>query len=114
MSRQLIIVLIFASLVSASQKQEWQHGIIVSVDKHSESQTSDSHQSSYDIALRVGDVIYVVIYTVPGSSSTVDYRVGTDLVVLVTEPTLTFNDLQGNPHTVEIIRKQKVNESKVP
>ena len=108
MGRQWIVAVIFASLMSVAQKSEWQHGVIVSVTKHAESQVADPHVSSYDIALKVGESVYVVLYTVPKNSSMVEYRVGADLVVLVSTTTLTFNDLRGYPHTVKILRKQIV------
>lgn len=112
MGRQWIVVLVFASLMSLAQESGWQHGVIVAVTKHADSQTADPDVSNYDISLRVGSEIYVVSYTVPGSSSGVEYRVGSDLVVLVKGATLTFNDLLGNPHTVAILRKEPAPESR--
>jgi hypothetical protein len=106
MRKQWIIVLVFASLVSMAQKTEWQHGVIIGVEKQPDSQVADSQLSTYDISVRVGSTVYLVSYVVPKNSSMVEYRVGADLVVLVGETTLTFNDLQGNPHTVKILRKE--------
>lgn len=106
MRKLWIIVFVVASLVSVAQKTEWQHGVIVAVAKHPDSQAADSQVSSYEISVRVGNSVYVVSYVVPRNSTMVEYRVGADLVVLVEETRLTFNDLQGNPHTVKILRKE--------
>jgi len=106
MRKLWIIVLVFASLVLLAQKTEWQHGVIVAVAKNPDSQVADSLVSSYDISVRVGSSVYVVSYVVPKNSSMVEYRAGADLVILVKGDTLTFNDLQGNPHTVKILRKE--------
>jgi hypothetical protein len=104
MGRKWIFVFVFASLISVAQKSEWQQGIITEVVHHTAAQ--DAKESNYDISVRVGNVIYVVLYSVPGSTSVAQYRVGVDLMVLVKGATLTFNDLQGNAHRVKILRKQ--------
>jgi hypothetical protein len=106
MRRQCIIALVFASLISLGQQSGWQHGVILAVVKHAESQNTDPNVTSYDISLRVGNTIYVVLYTAPKNSSMVEYRVGADVVVRVQGTDLTVNDIQGNAHTVKILRSE--------
>jgi hypothetical protein len=112
MRRHWIALLIFASVMAVGQKSEWQHGVIVAVMKHAEPQAADSQTSNYDITVRVGDYVYVVLYTVPKNSSTVEYRVGSDVVVLVGDSTLTINDVQGIPHRGRILSRKEITERK--
>jgi len=111
MKRKWIVVLIFASLMSLAQNSEWQHGVILAVQQRTNSQGTDSKVGSYDITVRIGKHIYVVSYTDPNNSTIAQYRVGADFVVRVNGDTLTFNDLQGNPHTLKILRSETTSES---
>jgi hypothetical protein len=108
MRRQWVVALVFASVISLGQQARWQHGVVLSVTKHAESPEMDPHFTSYDVSLRVGKTMYVVLYTVPRNSSMVEYRVGSDLVVHVQGTKLTFNDIQGNAHTVKILRSESI------
>ena len=114
MRRHWVGLLVFASVMAFAQKSEWQHGVIVAVTEQAGSQPADSQTSSFDVAIRVGDYVYDVLYTVPKNSSTVEYRVGSDVVVLVGDSTLTVNDVQGIPHRGRILSKKAITERKEP
>jgi len=55
--------------------------------------TSDA--ASYDVSLKVGGMIYVVLYTPPLRETTVQYAAGRDVLVLVGKNTIRYNDLLG-------------------
>ena len=112
MRQQWIVALVFASVISVAQQAKWQHGIILAVVKHADSQRADPNVTSYDISLRVGETVYVVLYNAPRNSSMVEYRVGGDVVVLVDRTNLTINDIQGNAHTVKILRRESSGDGK--
>ena len=112
MRQQWIVALVFASVISVAQQAKWQHGIILAVVKHADSQHVDPNVTSYDISLRVGKTVYVVLYNAPRNSSMVEYRVGGDVVVLVDRTNLTINDIQGNAHTVKILRRESSGDGK--
>src|ERR1700741_4164591 len=57
---------------------------------------------SYDVSLKVGDTIYVVLYTPPLREETVKYSAGRDLLVLAGKRTITYNDLLGRSYAVPI------------
>jgi hypothetical protein len=59
--------------------------------------------TSYDISVRVGNTVYVVLYTPPLGDDTVRYVAGRDLLVLAGEKTITYNDMLGNSLQVPII-----------
>jgi hypothetical protein len=111
MRQQWIVVLVFASLISSvAQDSGWQQGIILSVKKHSDQQNTDSNMSSYDISVRAGTTIYLILYTAPRNSSMVEYRVGADILVKDKGGTLMFHDLQGKTHSVRIVRREPITE----
>jgi hypothetical protein len=62
--------------------------------------TSDA--ASYDVSLKVGDMIYVVLYTPPLRETTVKYAAGRDVLILVGKNTIRYNDLLGRPYDAPI------------
>lgn len=112
MRRQWLAIIAFASLISLAQDSAWQHGVITAVTEQPAAETSDI--SKYDISIRVGDTVYLVLYTAPRNTSVVQYRVGADLPVLVEGAMLTVNDLQGNAHRLQILRKQTTAPNQKP
>jgi hypothetical protein len=64
--------------------------------------------TSYDISVRVGNTVYVVLYTPPLGDDTVRYVAGRDLLVLAGEKTITYNDMLGNSLQVPIITRTMI------
>ncbi len=52
--------------------------------------------------VKVGDTIYVVLYTPPLGEETVKYSAGRDLLVLVGKRTIRYNDILGQSFEVPI------------
>ena len=57
---------------------------------------------SYDVSVKVGNTIYVVLYTPPLGEETVKYAGGRDLLVHVGKSTIRYNDMLGQSHDVPI------------
>jgi len=57
---------------------------------------------SYDVSVKVGNTVYVVLYTPPLGEETVKYSGGRDLLVLVGKSTIRYNDMLGQSHDVPI------------
>jgi hypothetical protein len=57
---------------------------------------------SYDVSVKVGNTVYVVLYTPPLGEETVKYAGGRDLLVLVGKSTIRYNDMLGQSHDVPI------------
>jgi hypothetical protein len=57
---------------------------------------TDSQAPSYDLSVQIGNRIYVVLYTPRLGLQTAKYAAGRQVLVLVGEETLTFNDISGN------------------
>jgi hypothetical protein len=58
---------------------------------------------SYDLSIHVDHTIYVVRYKSEFGFNTVEYAAGRDLLVLVGEKAITYNDMLGHSHELPII-----------
>jgi hypothetical protein len=77
-------------------------GTITEVKTHLTDANSGSDAISYDVSVKVGDTIYVVLYTPPLGEETVKYSAGRDLLVLVGKRTIRYNDILGQSFEVPI------------
>jgi hypothetical protein len=78
-----------------------------------------AHESSlqaadYEVTARVGDTIYVVLYTDTLGTGAVQYAGGRQLLVYVGKNTITYNDILGRSHEVSIINRKSVTNTKPP
>lgn len=69
-------------------------------------QDSSSDVVSYDVSVKVGDTMYVVLYTPPLGMNTVKYAAGHELLVLVGKKTIRYNDLLGQSVDVPIVSQR--------
>ena len=72
--------------------------------------TSDA--VSYDVTLKVGNTVYVVLYKPPLGMNTVKYAAGRELLVLVGKTTITYNDILGQSVEVPILSQEQVKDAK--
>ena len=61
---------------------------------------------SYDVAVHVADVEYVVLYTPPPGMDVVEYQLGRDGLVLVGTNIITWNDMLGRPREAAILSRR--------
>jgi len=109
--RKLLIVLMMcaAALPAFCQSStKYQAGTITEVTPHKATAGSDSSVTTYDVSVRVGNTIYVVLYTLPPGKLSPDYRAGADLPVLVGSKTIKFSDQLGRTMEVPILRRKAV------
>jgi hypothetical protein len=81
---------------------KYQVGTITDVKVHQAAGSSASAIASYDVSVKVGDTIFVVLYTPALGEETVKYATGRDLLVLVGKNTVTYNDILGRSFAVPI------------
>ena len=81
---------------------KYQVGTITEVKVHQTAGGGVSDAASYDVSVKVGDTIYVVLYTPPLGEETVKYSAGRDLLVLVGKRTIRYNDILGQSFEVPI------------
>ncbi len=91
---------------------KYQVAIITEVKAHQVAGEPASDSSSFDVSVKVGDTIYVVLYTPPLSELPPKYATGRELLVLVGKSTITYNDMLGQSHEVRIESQRPAIEPK--
>jgi hypothetical protein len=74
---------------------KYQVGTITEVKTHQSAGGGATDPATYDVTVKVGDTIYVVLYTPPLGEATVKYAAGRELLVLVGKHTIRYNDILG-------------------
>lgn len=98
-----IFCICLTALPAFCQSSRWQVGTITEVRIHqSGERVGASDVVSYDVALKVGSTIYVVLYTPPLREETVKYAGGRELLVLVNKGAIRYNDMLGQSHDIPI------------
>jgi hypothetical protein len=88
---------------------KWQVGTVTEVKIHQPAEkVGGSDATSYDVSLKVGNTVYVVLYTPPLRVETVKYAAGRDLLVLVGKSTIRYNDLLGQSFEAPIESQRPV------
>jgi hypothetical protein len=118
MRKLLIVALIFGAgslALAQTSEPQWQRGTIMAVDAHSSGPWEHSDAVKYDVTVKVRNTVYVVLFTPPGGSNTVEYRRGLDLLVQVKADSLAFNKAQdGGVTEVPILRKEVLATESTP
>jgi len=71
----------------------------------------DSYVRKYDVSVKVGKTMYVVLYVPPDGTDTITHRAGIDLLVSVGQKTMAFNNLLGHKIEAPILRRKPVTPS---
>ena len=108
------VILVCLSTLSAlgQSASKYQLGTITAVKPHQSAGESRSDAISYDVSLRVGDTVYVVLYTPPLGVNTVNYAAGREVLVLVGKKTITYNDILGRSFEVPIVSRKPASDAK--
>ena len=93
-------LLSFPALCQSTSK--YQVATIIEVKAHQSAGNSASDATTYDVTARVGDTIYVVLYAPPLGELPQKYAAGRELLVLVGNKTITYNNLLGQSFQVPI------------
>jgi len=104
MLRLVGLLLVFLTMFPAfgQPTSKYQVGTITEVKAHQAAGSGAPDVASYDVSVKVGDTIYVVLYTPPLGEITVRYAAGRDLLVLVGKNKITYNDILGQSYDVPI------------
>ena len=111
----LFLILLTTFLPFGQSTSKYQVGTITEVKLHQSAGGGASDAASYDVSVKVGDTIYVALYTPAPGEETVKYAAGRDLLVLVGKNTITYNDILGRSFVVPIESQKpaaKVKQSK--
>ena len=110
LTRRIAAFLVFSAIaVSSSLAQEhhskWQVGTIMAVARHPVDENNPQVRK-YDVSVKVGQTMYVVLYVPRDGTDTITHRTGLDLLVSVREKTVAFNNLLGQKIEVPIVSRK--------
>jgi hypothetical protein len=88
---------------SPKASPKYEVATIMEVQAH---HSSESTVASYDVTVKVGEKMYLVLYTPPLAMDTVKYMAGRELLVQVNEKTITYNDILGESLEVPILSQR--------
>lgn len=110
----LLMGVVVASAVGQSTSSKYQPGLIMSVKQHPELNAATDSPKRYDVAIKVGNTIYSVLYTPPPGTYGFQYSAGQEMLVSVGPKTITFNDMLGRSRAVPIVSRSAAPEKAVP
>jgi hypothetical protein len=113
--RRLIAVIALSLLTLPALCQstsKYQPALITEVKPRDAAEESASNGARYDVSVKVGDTIYVVLYTQPLGELPAKYATGHELLVLVGKDTITYNDILGRSLQVPIESQKPATEPK--
>ena len=91
---------------------KYQLAIIAEVKAHQATGDPASDSTTYDVSVKLGNTIYVVLYTQPLGELPAKYARGHELLVLVGKNTITYNDMLGRSLQVPIESQRPAAEPK--
>ena len=98
-----VVCILLTTLPAVCQStSKYQVATITEVKVHQATGSGVSNAASYDVSVKVGDIVYVVLYTPALGEETVKYAAGRELLVLVGKNTITYNDILGRSFEVPI------------
>jgi len=113
--RRLISVLslcLLALPLVCQSTSKYQVGMITEVKPRQVAGSNASDAGSYDVSVKVGNTIYVVLYTPPLGELPPKYAMGHELLVRVEKTSITYNDMLGRSHEVLIESQRPATEHK--
>ena len=91
---------------------KWEVATITDVKTHPTAGDNASDVVRYDVSVKVGNTVYLVLYTPPLGMSTVKYAGGRQLLVLVGKKSIKYNDILGQSVEVPIISQKPAADAK--
>lgn len=105
----MCLVAVHAFGQSASR---YQAATITEVRVHQLASADGSNADSYDVSLQVGETIYQVLYTPTLATNAVRYAAGREVLVLIKEKTIRYNDLLGQSFELPIVGRRPAIKAK--
>jgi hypothetical protein len=108
-----IVALCCVTLPALCQStSKYEVATITEVKPHQSAADPAVDATSYDVSVKVGETIYVVLYTTPLGEVAPKYAAGRDLLVLVGKNAITYNDMLGRSLQVPIESQRPISEPK--
>jgi hypothetical protein len=91
---------------------KYQPATITEVRVHQPASGNEPNGGSYEVSLKIGDTIYQVLYAPVVDTNVARYAAGREILVLVKEKTIRYNDLLGQPYDLPIISRKSASKGK--
>jgi hypothetical protein len=108
----MAVILIWVGAISTcaqTSSAKYQPGTIMAVTGHlNTAKEVEGNAVRYDVSVKIGNVVYVVLYTPPSGARTVEYSTGKQMLFLVGNHTLTFNSRLSGTAEMPILRRETV------
>ena len=121
MTRWLAVIILSVAVLSAlgqTPSSGYQPGTIMAVSTHQNCGKHLASVTQYDVSVKVGNTIYVILFTPINGANTVTYATGDELLVWVGSKTIAFNSPVAGKIEAPILRFETTapvsNPPKVP
>jgi hypothetical protein len=102
-----LVCLIVLPGLCQPRTSKYEVGSITAVNAHAgAAEKARTSATAYDISVKVGNTLYVVLYMPPAGTYGVQHAAGHQLLASVGKHTITFNDLLGRTSEVPILRRE--------
>lgn len=108
----LICICLMTLPVFCEPEAEYQVATIIDVKPHQAADNQSSDTVRYDVSVKVGDTIYLTLYTDTLGTGTIKFSAGRQVLVNVGKNTITYNDILGQSHEVPIISRKPAASAK--
>lgn len=100
------------TLPALCEPAKYEVATITDVKPHQAAANESSEVPKYDVSLKVGDIIYLTLYSDTAGTSTIRYAGGRQLLVHVGKDTITYNEILGRSQEVPILGRKPAENSK--
>ena len=111
----LILLLPAMALAQASTTpSSYQPATITSVKPHQSPESSNPDDGLYEVSIRAGQTVYVVLTPVPAPAENAPYAVGRQVLVRIGVDTITWNDIMGQSYKAAILSRTQIGDMAKP
>ena len=107
-----ISICLFALPALCEPAAKYELATIIQVKPYQPAEVPAPQPATYAVSVRVGETVYVVLYTDSLFTPAIEYAGGRELLVHIDKDTITYNDILGRSQAVQIISRKSVNSSK--
>lgn len=111
----LILLLPAMAFAQASTTpSSYQPATITSVKPHQGPESSNPDDALYEVSIRAGETVYVVLTPVPPPAGSAPYAVGRQVLVRIGVDTITWNDIMGQSYKAAILSRTQIGDPAKP
>ena len=112
-----ILVLLLPALALAQTSatpSPYQPATITNVKPLPSPENTNPDDALYEVSIRAGQTVYVVLTPVPSPSGSALYAVGRQVLVRIGVDTITWNDIMGQSYKATILSRTQIGDMAKP